>query len=74
MAQSYHNPVTFQNVTEFFTAPTMSENFAKMDERKKELERDVGATAFARRKIGRNATCPCGSLLKFKKCCLAKSR
>lgn len=25
-------------------------------------------------KIGRNATCPCGSGLKFKKCCISKVR
>jgi len=25
---------------------------------------------LGRRKVGRNAPCPCGSALKYKKCCL----
>ncbi len=28
----------------------------------------------ARRKVGRNETCPCGSGIKFKKCCLFKKQ
>lgn len=33
-----------------------------------------GWKGWRRRKVGRNAPCPCGSGEKYKKCCLAKSR
>lgn len=32
-----------------------------------------GASNFHRTKIGRNVSCPCGSGLKFKKCCIDKA-
>lgn len=57
---------------EFFKAETQAEMLAKMDARKEALER-LGGTNFKRQKLGRNATCPCGSGLKFKKCCIAKA-
>ena len=58
---------------EFFVAKRDAEVLAAMDERKDELER-AGATQFHRTKIGRNATGPCGSGRKFKKCCMAGAR
>lgn len=60
-------------VTEFFVSDTMAGNHAKMDARVSELQGQPGITGFGRRKIGRNATCPCGSGLKFKKCCIHKA-
>ncbi|MFN3387458.1 MAG: SEC-C metal-binding domain-containing protein [Allosphingosinicella sp.] len=45
----------------------------RMDQRLGELHRK-GETLVRRAKIGRNTTCPCGSGLKFKKCCIAKLR
>ncbi len=58
-------------VREFFAAETEAATLAKMDLRKHELE-SQGHTQFTRTKIGRNAACPCGSGLKFKKCCISK--
>lgn len=57
---------------EYFTAHKDAEMHAAMDARRAELEAQ-GATQFHRTKIGRNATCPCGSGFKFKKCCLRKA-
>lgn len=54
---------------EFFTAKGDADVLTAMDERRAELEKQ-GATDFHRTKIGRNATCPCGSGRKFKKCCI----
>ena len=34
----------------------------------------VTEAALGRRKFGRNSPCPCGSGVKYKKCCLRKSR
>ncbi len=42
------------------------------DRRRAELEAE-GAHGFHRGKIGRNATCPCGSGRKFKKCCINRA-
>lgn len=72
MAQTYYNPQLHINQTEFFTAPTKREVFDKMDSRKAELARSIGATAFRRRAVGRNTPCPCGSGTKFKRCCIDK--
>ncbi|MES2903270.1 MAG: SEC-C metal-binding domain-containing protein [Pseudomonadota bacterium] len=58
---------------EFFVSSTMLENHQKMDARVAELSAQ-GVPTFRREKIGGNATCPCGSLLKFKKCCIGKAR
>ncbi len=41
-----------------------------MDQRAEQL----GERVVTRAKIGRNATCPCGSNRKFKKCCMAGAR
>lgn len=59
-------------VHEFFTARSKVEVFGKMDARLAELK-GQGHTYVGRTKIGRNATCPCGSGRKFKKCCIAKA-
>lgn len=71
MAQGYTTALGEQKV-DFFIGPTDASNYAAMDQRKAELEAE-GAHSFTRTKIGRNATCPCGSKLKFKKCCLHKA-
>ena len=36
----------------------------------KEMGYDPTPVQRARKKVGRNETCPCGSGIKFKKCCL----
>lgn len=60
---------------ETFVGPTARHNFEEMDKRKAELEAKIaGATVTHRTKIGRNTQCPCGSGLKFKKCCIGKAR
>ncbi len=56
--------------TEFFEADTEEKVIQKMDDRVKE----TGHKIVTRQKIGRNAACPCGSGLKFKKCCIEKMR
>ncbi len=68
MAQSYIDSAGISRV-EFFTGPTIASNMAAMDQRRGELEMN-GASSFKRTTIGRNTTCPCGSGLKFKKCCI----
>jgi uncharacterized protein YecA (UPF0149 family) len=71
MAQTTRAPDgTFH--TEFFTGPTAAANHAAMDHRLAELAQ-AGHTFEKRTKIGRNTTCPCGSGLKFKKCCIARA-
>ena len=61
-----------KNFQEFFAAPTDMKVKEKMDSRLAELE-GKGHTLVRRvPKIGRNAKCPCGSGIKFKKCCLSK--
>lgn len=59
--------------TSFYLGKTDAANHAAMDA---DLERakTVGGTLVKRAKIGRNATCPCGSGRKFKKCCIGKAR
>jgi len=42
-----------------------------MDARLEELE-GKGHSLVRRVKVGRNDPCPCGSGLKFKKCCISK--
>ena len=57
---------------EFFAAPSDMELKVKMDARLGELQ-TKGHTLVRRvLKIGRNEKCPCGSGIKFKKCCLDK--
>lgn len=57
---------------EFFVGDRDRDMHEKMDARRAQME-SAGATNFYRTKIGRNATCPCGSGLKFKKCCISKA-
>lgn len=54
---------------EFFQGTTDAEVISKMDSRLNQLKKQ-GHTFVRRTKIGRNAQCPCGSGLKFKKCCI----
>ena len=58
---------------EFFNGQTDQEVIQKMEQRAREVE-ERGLVVVHRTKIGRNTTCPCGSGLKFKKCCLALAR
>lgn len=58
---------------EFFMAETDRANLDAMDARREQLVKE-GATQFHRTKIGRNATCPCGSGRKFKKCCITAAQ
>lgn len=69
MAQTMHSPSTGQDFTEIFTGNSVAEVHAQMDDRRKELER-LGHTFVKRTSIGRNTKCPCGSGIKYKKCCL----
>jgi len=62
---------SYKRIQEFFAATSDKAILDRMDERKAELEA-LGAVNFHRTKIGRNTTCPCGSKLKFKKCCMDK--
>lgn len=71
--QVHYNPATLLLYREFFVGETNRENFEKMDRRDAEL-RAEGLLPVMRTKIGRNATCPCGSGFKFKKCCLDRAR
>jgi hypothetical protein len=58
--------------TEIFTGPRIREVQAAMDARQQELEA-VGGQMVHRTSVGRNTPCPCGSGLKFKKCCIDKA-
>jgi uncharacterized protein YecA (UPF0149 family) len=60
-------------VREVFTGTRAADIHAAMDEARRQAEA-LGATGFHRTAIGRNAPCPCGSTLKFKKCCIGKAR
>jgi uncharacterized protein YecA (UPF0149 family) len=76
--ESAHNLVHKQligdrvHATEIFTGPMKRSVAEAMDARKAEIER-AGGTVFHRTSIGRNTPCPCGSGLKFKKCCIDKA-
>ena len=56
---------------EFFSGQTFVDVKKVMKERFKVLQTQ-GHTLVRRVKIGRNDKCPCGSGLKFKKCCIDK--
>lgn len=60
------------HATEIFAGKLKREVAEQMDARKAEIER-AGGTVFHRTAIGRNTPCPCGSGLKFKKCCIGKA-
>lgn len=55
----------------FFTGKTEKSVREKMDAHFKGLP---GHRLISRTKIGRNEICPCGSGLKFKKCCISKAQ
>lgn len=89
MAQGYSVPLHMEHLArdmgltqvgpgafvETFIGPTLRKNFEDMDRRKREVEAKIkGATVTHRTKIGRNTSCPCGSGVKFKKCCIGKAR
>ncbi len=55
--------------SELFTDEDEDALFDWMDERQNELKKQ-GYRMTKRVKVGRNAPCPCGSGVKFKKCCI----
>lgn len=60
------------HATEVFTGPRNRALHEAMDARKAEVEA-AGGAVFHRTRIGRNSPCPCGSGIKFKKCCIGKA-
>lgn len=64
---------TLEMRREFFTGKSDEEVMRKMSDRLVEQEAK-GFQLVRRQKIGRNAACPCGSGLKFKKCCITKAQ
>lgn len=71
--QITQHPETLALRREFFTGSRDKDVFDAMDVRRAELE-SQGERFVKRTKIGRNATCPCGSGRKFKKCCIFKAK
>ena len=61
-----------KNFQEYFSAPSDMKLKKKMDARLNELEAKGHTLVRRVPKIGRNEKCPCGSGIKFKKCCLNK--
>lgn len=59
-------------VRQFYTGQHAADMHARMDAESK-LISEAGGQFESRTKIGRNSTCPCGSGLKFKKCCIGKA-
>lgn len=57
----------------FYVARNSKDAFAEMDKDLRRAEAE-GGTLERRTKIGRNTTCPCGSGLKFKKCCIDRAK
>lgn len=58
-----------------FTGTSTAEIKQAMDDRLAEVQRAAPESRQERRaKIGRNSPCQCGSGLKFKKCCMARTR
>lgn len=57
-------------VTEVFTDHSRAAVLSKMDDRLDALKAE-GHQLVRRTAIGRNTPCPCGSGLKFKKCCIS---
>lgn len=60
-------------VRQYYTGQRDADLHAAMDA-DAQLVREAGGQFETRTKIGRNATCPCGSGRKFKKCCMAGAR
>lgn len=59
--------------TEVFTGQRTRDVHEAMDARKSQIEA-AGGSVIHRTRIGRNVSCPCGSGLKFKKCCIDKAQ
>ena len=64
-------PEIGKDLTEFFTGKNENHVTKIMDSRLDILKKQ-GHILIKRTKIGRNQSCPCGSGLKFKKCCIEK--
>jgi hypothetical protein len=58
--------------TEVFTGERARDVHEAMDARRSQIEA-AGGSVIHRTRIGRNVSCPCGSGLKFKKCCIDKA-
>lgn len=58
---------------QFFHGPDDEAIQRKLIEAQMEALRN-GATEVRQRPVGRNELCPCGSGMKFKKCCLDKAK
>ena len=67
----YYDEEGAKKLKEFFSGKTVKDVTGKMDDRLEELT-EQGHTLIRRVKIGRNDICPCGSGIKFKKCCINK--
>lgn len=59
--------------TEIFNGLSRSDVLTQMDTRLAQLQTE-GHVLTHRRAIGRNTPCPCGSGLKYKKCCIDAAR
>lgn len=59
--------------TEVFTGQRARDVHEAMDARKAQIE-EAGGSIIHRTRIGRNVSCPCGSGIKFKKCCIGKAQ
>lgn len=70
--QVTQNMETLALAREFFTGSTDKAMHKEMDRRLADLKAE-GHEFVARTRIGSNATCPCGSGMKFKKCCIDKA-
>lgn len=58
---------------DFFVGTSDRAIYGAMEKRARDVgPREKGVTIY-RTKIGRNATCPCGSGRKFKRCCMANA-
>lgn len=68
MAQTTVSPLGVFH-TEIFTGANRAEVLTQMDKRLAALKAE-GHQLTHRRAIGRNTPCPCGSGLKYKKCCI----
>lgn len=60
-------------VTQTWTGQRSRDLHEAMDAEAEQVQQLGGREVF-RTKIGRNATCPCGSGRKFKKCCIDRSK
>jgi uncharacterized protein YchJ len=69
MSQVMHDPRSGLDFAEIFDGTSRKDVMKQMDVRRTELER-LGHMFVSRTSIGRNTTCPCGSGIKYKKCCL----